>query len=323
MSTSTAKALANRRNATLSTGPRTLAGKLASSRNAQRHGILAAAVVLPHAERAEDWQAHHGAVLADLAPVGAIEEALADRVAVLLWRLGRVTRYETAELAEAQHKAEPDAVRSMRDEAGLSERWRLPANLEEAREVVADADAVVRLLGELEHLDDDAEVPQPAAVSLAFVLERAAMKAAEDAGRTLDSEEIDVDGFPDDICLDDASVRWTAGLVRATVRAYAADAGMSGDELERDAMRQARRKRTEAAEHLATLEADIRRRRGRGLMLPSDLSDKVARYESHVERSLFRAMHELQRLQADRGARGSAPAALDVDVNMGPRRLDA
>jgi len=36
MSTSTAKALANRRNATLSTGPRTLAGKLASSRNAQR-----------------------------------------------------------------------------------------------------------------------------------------------------------------------------------------------------------------------------------------------------------------------------------------------
>jgi hypothetical protein len=66
MSTSNAKALANRRNASMSTGPRTLAGKARSSRNAQRHGIRAAAVVLPHAERAEDWEAHHAAVLADL-----------------------------------------------------------------------------------------------------------------------------------------------------------------------------------------------------------------------------------------------------------------
>lgn len=319
---STAKALANRRNATLSTGPRTLAGKLASSRNAQRHGILAAAVVLPHAERAEDWQAHHGAVLADLAPMGAIEEALADRVAVLLWRLGRVTRYETAELAEAQHDAEPDAVEAMRDDA-TGPKWLLPATLDDAREDVADAEAVVSLLGELADLPDDAEVPQPAAVLLAFTTERAAKKAAEKEGRTLDAEEIDVEGFPDDTCLDDASVRWTAGLVRATVRAFAAAADMPPDELERDAMFEARGKLTEAAEHLAVLEADVRRRRGRGLMLPSDLPDKVARYEGHVERSLFRTMHELQRLQADRGARASAPPALDVDVSMGPRRLDA
>ncbi len=319
MSTSTAKALANRRNATLSTGPRTLAGKARSSRNAQRHGILAAAVVLPHAERAEDWQAHHGAVLADLAPVGAIEEALADRVAVLLWRLGRVTRYETAELAEAQHDAEPDAVEAMRDDAPDSKRCLMPATLEEAREAVADAEASVCLLGELAGLDDAAEVPHDAAVSLVFTAERVAQKDAT----AFDAEELDIEGWPDDdTCLDDASVRWTAGLVRATVRAFAAAADMPPDELERNTMYQARGERADAEAHLTMLEADIRRRRGRGLMLPKDLPDKVVRYEAHLERALFRTMHELQRLQADRGARASAPHALDVDVSMGPRRLD-
>jgi len=44
---------------------------------------------------------------------------------------------------------------------------------------------------------------------------------------------------------------------------------------------------------------------------------KLSRYETTIERSLYRALHELQRLQAARHANGnvSPPAALDVDVS--------
>jgi hypothetical protein len=44
---------------------------------------------------------------------------------------------------------------------------------------------------------------------------------------------------------------------------------------------------------------------------------KLSRYETTIERSLFKALHELQRLQAARGAGGnvSPPVTVDVDVS--------
>jgi hypothetical protein len=44
---------------------------------------------------------------------------------------------------------------------------------------------------------------------------------------------------------------------------------------------------------------------------------KLSRYETTIERSLYKALHELQRLQAARGAGGnfSPPVAVDVDVS--------
>jgi len=44
---------------------------------------------------------------------------------------------------------------------------------------------------------------------------------------------------------------------------------------------------------------------------------KLSRYETTIERSLYKALDELQRLQAARGAGGnvSPPVAVDVDVS--------
>ena len=45
---------------------------------------------------------------------------------------------------------------------------------------------------------------------------------------------------------------------------------------------------------------------------------KLSRYEAAIERSLYKALHELQRLQAARRADGNAttpPLAIDVDVS--------
>ncbi|MGB7062819.1 MAG: hypothetical protein WBF13_10780 [Candidatus Zixiibacteriota bacterium] len=51
-------------------------------------------------------------------------------------------------------------------------------------------------------------------------------------------------------------------------------------------------------------------------MLTEKDDDKVLRYETTVERQIYRALHELIRLQAARkGEKPPAPIALDVDVN--------
>src|SRR5215208_2225787 len=43
---------------------------------------------------------------------------------------------------------------------------------------------------------------------------------------------------------------------------------------------------------------------------------KLSRYETTIERSLYKALHELQRLQAARGTEGSVPTILAVDVDL-------
>ena len=43
---------------------------------------------------------------------------------------------------------------------------------------------------------------------------------------------------------------------------------------------------------------------------------KLSRYEAAIERSLYRAMHELQRLQTARLIPGNTPAPLAIDVTV-------
>ncbi|MBI2945185.1 MAG: hypothetical protein HYY25_13400 [Candidatus Wallbacteria bacterium] len=50
----------------------------------------------------------------------------------------------------------------------------------------------------------------------------------------------------------------------------------------------------------------------------------LARYEAAIERSLYRALHELQRIQAARSGQSvPLPAAVEVDVSVSDTRQDA
>src|SRR5579884_4035738 len=80
---------------TRATGPKTAAGKNASKYNRLSHGLTSDAPVVP-GESPEHWDAHRDGIRASLRPVGLLEIELADRIAGLLWRLHRVSRYETA-----------------------------------------------------------------------------------------------------------------------------------------------------------------------------------------------------------------------------------
>lgn len=85
---------ANRLNARKSTGPRTLAGKHRSRRNALRHG-LTAETLIDVFEHPDDYWAFQRHILRAFKPRSTIEQELVGRLVSLLWRLRRATAIET------------------------------------------------------------------------------------------------------------------------------------------------------------------------------------------------------------------------------------
>ena len=51
-------------------------------------------------------------------------------------------------------------------------------------------------------------------------------------------------------------------------------------------------------------------------MIANNNTEQILRYETAIERSIYRALHELQRLQASRlGEKPPAPISVDVDIS--------
>ena len=93
---------ANRRNAQKSTGPRTPNGRAVSKMNALKHGIRAAHVVVRGRcikESSQEFTALRQRFWEDWKPVGATEEMLVDKIVTTHWRLNRVLKAESGEIA--------------------------------------------------------------------------------------------------------------------------------------------------------------------------------------------------------------------------------
>jgi hypothetical protein len=92
-------------------GPATQEGKEVVKWNATQHGIRSPAPVVPGVEKREDWEEHRDGMLESLQPEGHLELVLAERVALLSWRLHRVIRYETESITLYQEKAQEDLTK--------------------------------------------------------------------------------------------------------------------------------------------------------------------------------------------------------------------
>jgi hypothetical protein len=279
----------NRDNALASTGPRTTEGRAIVSGNAIRHGLLSWKPVIPGLENLEDWETHLNRTLDSLAPVGYAETLLAERAALLLWRLGRVARYERETTAIALENAEV----------------RKQPKLAEAEQSVAEAQTVVTLTEGLRTLPPETELDGAMAARL---LEKTA------AATELDVYEMR--GWPayvNDSTLEDLD--WTATRLLECVQIVAKKSKRDLDDLlsqladdARDTLRHAQDKREKL---LATHD-----RERRSLLLPDTLTlEKLSRYETTLERSFFKALHELERRQASRAGQ-AVPPPMAVDVNL-------
>jgi hypothetical protein len=113
MATSAAKLIANRTNATLSTGP---VDTSKTRFNGLTHGLTSKKSVIP-GENQEEYDTFEANLRKQLAPATPIENVLAERVIAAAWRLQRFARVETAFFTsridaylEANPNSDPDVA---------------------------------------------------------------------------------------------------------------------------------------------------------------------------------------------------------------------
>ena len=285
------KLAANRRNAQKSTGPRTAEGKVAAKLNAVKHGLLAKTVVVRGRqcqESAAEFKQLCRAFYADLAPAGALECLLVDQIIQASWRLRRARTAEAGEITVSvddgywqRHRPHPQDV------LGFWNDWDDPVwameNSATGSAMLANWLREVRARVETEGELTDAAINIPFGGKpnrLATELEQLRQacspppEAAEDAGGKAE-----------------AKARLLAGIDK---KLRLLD-GQKEDCQERERI--------------------IEDGRQAAAVLPSGTTlEKIRRYETALERQLYRAMNELERLQRRR--RGECvPAPLTMSVS--------
>lgn len=249
--------LANRTNASKSTGPQTLEGKAVASRNALRHGLRSNQLLLD-GEDPEEFAQLQADLLEALAPVGAVELSLAERIVIAIWRQRRLARAETAALSlERRDNEILDGLRRLHD---YGERDEITATCLEpfdaelvtwCRAVLDEVDALEDFtLGELEktaphawgqlkgEADEDSEMPEA----------------------YLSGSENGLADFLADLC------SWC-------------------------------RRQLDAAEKRPRLLELVQQLRERGLVLPAVQLDVMARYQTTLDNQLYKALRTYREAQ--------------------------
>jgi hypothetical protein len=292
-------------------GPVTKEGKEVVKWNATQHGIRSPAPVVPGVEKREAWEVHRDGMLDSLQPEGHLELVLAERVALLSWRLHRVTRYETESIALYQEKAQEDLAERR---GGPFSDVSGPASPEVVRSNLKSARGDLKLLKRFARTGDDEPLSGLDAANILWeVAEHTDAVAEGEAEAEELLENLSVPGFEEGTSPEEFE-GWTAGLLHRAVEQIASSADREGPEAVLEAaMRSAEWKVQKAKQSAEEVERDLERM-GRERLLPDEKTlEKVARYEAHLSRGLYKALHELEALQARRTG-GAAPLArLDVD----------
>jgi hypothetical protein len=325
---------ANIFNSTHSTGPTTPAGKARSSKNALRHGMRSELPVVP-GELVEDWQEHCDGVLRSLAPAGALERELAERVALCSWRLRRVTRYETGITAVGLDEVEEDVCQAGgrfgppgQPEPDAIRQHKAEDDLDRKRQEIDEWSGSSRLMQALPDLPDEARVDGGEAYGV--------LQDVLDAARPYYVKLPDLwgEGFLAGIGIPRGEWQdpygwdgWAAATLRAGVASVARAVRLDPEWLLAKATEDRRQKQERGEVKARQLGREIKalrrqmqrkedRLRQRRLLPDANTLGTITRYESHLSRQMLQALHELQRLQATRvGKPVPPPAALDVTVD--------
>jgi hypothetical protein len=333
--TTLAKIEANRRNARLSTGPRSPAGKSAVARNPIRHGVFAHLPVVP-GENPYDWERHRAGVVASLAPVGLLERTLAERVAHVLWRLARLARFEAGTTAAAVEDAgllppdvDPIAAAFQTSTPTTDSYLKVVSqDLRLTRSELAETRAAADLLRRLGELNGSNSCRCDLVVRL---LNLAYDDTADYGLRRFTPHDPAEAAFLQQIEAVGASVRevpWVAALVLRGLAYYAGAANLCPTEFRAHLQAVVEARVLALEREVGVMERDaaavLRRVEGRraraadAALLPSDqVAERVMRYERHLHSQLTSTLHELERLQARRGASMiPPPAAADFQLTV-------
>ena len=280
------------------TGPRRTKAKAAVSQNALAHGIMSTRPVVPGVESADEWEAHRRGFFENYQPVGHPEETCVNRIAHLHWRLNRITRFETEEIALAQEAADEEAFQLVREQRQNSHEHLsphilcLPDDLGELRERLVMARLALETLASLSRVPGNHTIPDDA--TNATLLLTADLKSRQRAH--IPTRE------PRD--------RWTASFLREALGSLSPNTPL-GD-LIQSTMRFARDTAGAIEREFAHTERLATRLRRQRILPSAAVTDRVARYEAHLTRQIVAYTRELETLVAIRTGLHVAKAQLHV-----------
>jgi hypothetical protein len=287
------KLAANRRNAGRSTGPRTLTGKLSSRMNAVKHGILSSAVVvrgLRIQEQEDEFRAVREQYWECLAPVGRVEEMLVDKIVTAWWRSRRALIAETGEIVKSvddgrQHRADREPI----------SQWLFMDPTHDASVALMKSTAGLDYRKHIletvrENMKRDGELTEK---TLEWVRQRF-MNMPNNMTRALDGFRETYLGNPEALSPEELKLRHQTAVERYVEATLGWQAELNAEHRDRE----------DKAE-TAGQAADV---------LPSvEVLEKIMRYEGSLDRQLYRAMNQLERLQRRRGGEKlAAPLMMDV-----------
>lgn len=321
------KLQANRRNALRSTGPRTERGKRTVSRNATKHGFLAREVVITAGDGEESLEEFH-ALVENLwnfyEPAGVVEEALVQTIAASLWRKARVIRAENGEI-----RTRLDTLR-----VGRALRNSNKANLELA---LSEMGRGLSLYSSENQTDKKVSTRDRWS---AMQVAQSNLRGHHESLAYLNAllmnakSEITSDGYiSEQSCkkIVSAFCFWDALFTLMCVDNCPAEGKIDGASPAQSGNKQTEGKRADVVaaidsqlEMLSGFERYALKRENlevdaeaRSFSLPSaDATDKLLRYEAHLDRQLYRAMDQLERLQRQRRGETVPPP---LNINLGKR----
>lgn len=285
---SAAQLAANGRNAQKSTGPKTAAGKEVAKMNALKHGVLAQTVVVrgqQFKESPHEFKKLCEEFYADLAPVGAAEEMLVGQIIQAAWRLRRARRAETGEIALSVDEGHWQRQKMHpRQQWMLWEAWGDPVWA--MQESAMGASILAGWLREVRaRVEQEGELSDEA-IKIPF--QGKPNRLAEELEQWRRSNPTSgANGTPQE----PAKAKLLAHIDRKL--------GMLNWQQER--CEQHERAGEQARQAAAVLPS--------GAIL-----DKIMRYETALERQLYRAMNQLERLQRRRQGE-NIPAPLTMDIS--------
>jgi hypothetical protein len=320
-------------------GPKTPEGKLAVRFNASTHGILSLQPIVNAYERTDDWERHRQAIMDSLSPQGGMEQLLAERVASCSWRLNRVLLYESETIAESQEGVVESVRQKRKREMELKRIF-----AKEGEEVLTDMGILIEshpanVLDDVRTarkvyktvckvLEGSPDAPIEGEMG-AWVLGLASEHAVRLAARQEpESEEVELlseslqerlPGIPDDAYLGD--VDWRVGQLRNLIKWLAEEAGVQPEaqtwdgsivspreQLMEQLQAQMRYDLTHNEQKAEEVQAQLLAARRERILPGEDDLQKIARYEAHLSRQMYQALHELEALQKRRVG-GAAPLA--------------
>jgi hypothetical protein len=285
---------ANQRNGHFSTGPKTPNSKAVSRMNALKHGLRSAEVIVRGRcikENRREFNAFYQGLRDNLQPVGMMEEMLVQQIGTTWWRLQRVLKAESGEIAlsvdNAQWKREnPDfLIKAKLWEVMGDPTMKMRESAFGNRFMYNQLDEVRKSVEKEGHLTEHSV--------------KSVMLLGKPYSLTHQLEELRLKLQQNPEGLDEAAFQ--AKQKEQALAYLSRKISHVGWEIDRC------EKREDMEEH-ARQAADV--------MPSAETLEKLLRYETTIQKKLYRAMNHLERLQRRRQGE-NIPAPLAMEISTG------